>query len=462
MSGGTMMYEDSMVRVASGSGDSMAHTSTAATEAGEDETVDEWLSVGDVPALQELREALAVHAGSCATRLDTAELDDEGDEASAAFNFFKSVSYAEPFVPIRPPPGIPPPGILLGSKVEAPPPAGLVPPTRLASKMQLQEPKGSPLRGEARPFESKMQMPLNGLARPFCPAPNFYQKNFAREAALQSALQFSSTNFASLQIASAHSLELQAALCRSTANYMDTQKQKLVEFRAEKKEAEKQRQSDTKKKKAATKGGSDKVVKFKNQKTLDFRARKLRSLPEMGNLDSVQSLILSRNKLPSLPESFGQLQALQLLNLSHNFELTSLPDSFGQLKSLQTLLLHDNKLSALPENFGELQSLQILYLQSNKLARLPDSFAKLKALEILDLRRNVLSSLPEDFGQLIALQTLSLQYNRLSSLPRTFCQLHNLKEVNLWSNPLPRSALPETIGELCELQPLKFGHPSSI
>jgi hypothetical protein len=389
------------------------------TEIGDNSSV-EWLSMGDASELCEVQPQAA--------------LDDEVEEASCTANFFKSVPYAEPSVPIQLPPVLsdmylsPPPG--LGGPLEG----------------DLQAPLTDLLAGLAQPSTTHTADLLAGLAPPFYHPHDHRLAGLAQPFYHPHPLQF--PDFQTQCMLAAHSLEMRAALCRSAMKHMDDLPGRNI-VKPEKKQK-------------ASKSSPEKTVKLKNQATLDFRAQKLRSLPEkLGELDQVQSLILSRNKLASLPSNIGQLQKLQLLNLSHNFELTALPDSFGLLRSLQTLLLHDNKLLKLPENFGELESLQLLYLQSNKLTCLPESFGKLKALQILDLRRNVLTHLPEDFGNLTRLQTLSLQYNRLSSLPKTFSNLHNLQELNLWSNPLPRSALPEVIGEIRELQPLKYGHPGS-
>ena len=79
-----------------------------------------------------------------------------------------------------------------------------------------------------------------------------------------------------------------------------------------------------------------------------------------------------------------------------------------------TLVLTDNQLSSLPESFGQLTALQTLVLAENQLSSLPESFGQLTALQYLDY----LSSLPESFGQLTALRLLELRGNQLNSQPR--------------------------------------------
>jgi hypothetical protein len=116
----------------------------------------------------------------------------------------------------------------------------------------------------------------------------------------------------------------------------------------------------------------------------------LRSLPEsLGQLTALQHLNLTRcSRLASLPESLGRLTALQRLDLPHCWELVSLPESLGQLSALQHLDLYNcGSLASLPESFGQLSALQHLDLSwCCGLASLPDSFGQLTALQHLHMR----------------------------------------------------------------------------
>merc|ERR1712137_873607 len=105
----------------------------------------------------------------------------------------------------------------------------------------------------------------------------------------------------------------------------------------------------------------------------------------MDNLLLQTHLDLRRNELSGLPESFGQLHALQHLDLQFN-RLSSLPESFGQLTALRHLVLDENQLSSLPESFGQLTALQRSGLRKNKLSSLPERFGQLISLQYLDLR----------------------------------------------------------------------------
>lgn len=75
-------------------------------------------------------------------------------------------------------------------------------------------------------------------------------------------------------------------------------------------------------------------------------------------------------------------------------ELSNLPESIGNLKSLQDLLLDGNKLTTLPESIGKLKSLNTLLLGNNQLTTLPKSIVNLSKLERLRITDNPLVNNP--------------------------------------------------------------------
>jgi len=132
---------------------------------------------------------------------------------------------------------------------------------------------------------------------------------------------------------------------------------------------------------------------------------------DMGN-DVIQEM--SKNNLNQLPDSFGNLTNLEVLNL-YNTNLNQLPDSFGNLTNLQRLYMDCNpNLNQLPDSFGNLTNLQVLYVRENYLNQLPDSFGNLTNLEVLDLSDNNLNQLPDSFGNLTNLQRINMKRNPLN------------------------------------------------
>jgi len=160
-------------------------------------------------------------------------------------------------------------------------------------------------------------------------------------------------------------------------------------------------------------------------------------------------------KLTALPESFGQLQNLENLDL-YGSGLLTLPESFGTLRNLQVAYLEGNQLHTLPDSFGELSRLQQLSLKGNQLSALPESFGKLESLEKLDLSGNKLATLPESFGLLKSLTTLDLSHNHFQKLSGVFARLRNLHDLNLVDNQLKR--LPDPFAPYYQTLQLK-GNP---
>ncbi|MEM9448103.1 MAG: COR domain-containing protein, partial [Cyanobacteria bacterium P01_E01_bin.6] len=110
---------------------------------------------------------------------------------------------------------------------------------------------------------------------------------------------------------------------------------------------------------------------------------------EIGQLTSLQSLVLSGNQLSALPSEIGQLTSLQSLDLSGN-QLSALPTEIGQLTSLQSLDLIANPLRTLPTEIGQLTSLQSLYLRDNPLEDPPPEIVTEGTQRILNYMRQKL------------------------------------------------------------------------
>lgn len=213
---------------------------------------------------------------------------------------------------------------------------------------------------------------------------------------------------------------------------------------------------------------------------VDLSGRKLRILPEaFGKIYKLVMLNLSSNQLQALPDSIGGLEHLEELNLASN-SLQSLPDSIGLLnKKLRILNVSANKLTALtdticycrslveldagfnnlgylPTNIGELFNLQKLSVQYNKIRSLPTSIGDMRSLQYLDIHFNELHGLPLTIGKLTNLITLNLSgnFSDLKELPETFGELMNLEELDLSNNQI--HALPDSFGRLDKLKKLNL------
>ena len=145
---------------------------------------------------------------------------------------------------------------------------------------------------------------------------------------------------------------------------------------------------------------------------------------DMKSLIPKTELAIRDSILYKLPESIGELAALQTLTLVRN-EISSLPEAIGQLTMLKILNLNANQLSSLPENIGQLTRLHTFYLENNQLTSLPETIGQLTMLQILKLNANQLSSLPETIGHLTKLQELDVRQNAITKRPkpRRYCNV---------------------------------------
>ncbi|KAJ0249468.1 Plant intracellular Ras-group-related LRR protein 9 [Hirschfeldia incana] len=199
----------------------------------------------------------------------------------------------------------------------------------------------------------------------------------------------------------------------------------------------------------------------------------------LGN--PVERVDLSGRKLSLLPEAFGRIQGLLVLNLSNN-QLQAIPDSIAGLHGLVELDVSGNLLETLPDSIGLLSNLKILNASTNKLTHLPDSICRCGSLVVLDVSFNRLTYLPTNIGfELVKLEKLMIQYNKIRSLPSSigemrsltyldahFNELHglpdsfvlliNLEYLNLSSNFSDLKELPSSFGDLISLQKLDLSN----
>ncbi|KAG6589418.1 Plant intracellular Ras-group-related LRR protein 9 [Cucurbita argyrosperma subsp. argyrosperma] len=190
---------------------------------------------------------------------------------------------------------------------------------------------------------------------------------------------------------------------------------------------------------------------------LDISSNQLQNIPDsISGLENLEELNASSNLLESLPDTIGLLQKLKLLNVSGN-TLQALPDSICHCRSLVELDVSFNALTYLPTNIGhELVNLEKLSIQLNKIRSLPSSFCDMISLRYLDAHFNELHGLPQAIGKLTQLEYLNLASNftDLTELPHTFGDLSSLRELDLSNNQI--HALPDTFGHLENLEKLNL------
>ncbi|XP_067121970.1 DISP complex protein LRCH3 isoform X2 [Centruroides vittatus] len=166
----------------------------------------------------------------------------------------------------------------------------------------------------------------------------------------------------------------------------------------------------------------------------DLSKNRFTELPsEICEFFLLEQLDCYHNVMRAIPESVITLQSLSYLNLSRN-QLTTIPPSLCQLP-LQVLILSNNRLVSIPEEIGHMHCLSNLDISCNELSILPPQIGDLDSLKSLNIRRNQLVELPSEVCEL-QLVKLDISANRITTLPPNLRFMYSLQEFILDCNPL--------------------------
>lgn len=189
---------------------------------------------------------------------------------------------------------------------------------------------------------------------------------------------------------------------------------------------------------------------------LDLSWQQIEEIPDgFGNLKKLQVLNLKGNHLLRVSSEISKCVRLETINLAGALRYCSqIPEALFSLEDLKSMNLSDNFFTEIPESVYGLCRLSTLIVQRNALLRLPDNLFQLRHLDHLELSENYLESLPASVGSLRRLTYLGLDRNRLKELPPEICQVKSLVTLALAGNQL--TVLPENIYELEKLMELSL------
>lgn len=155
-----------------------------------------------------------------------------------------------------------------------------------------------------------------------------------------------------------------------------------------------------------------------------------------------------------LDSSIYSLTLLNYLEVSQCPSLTEIHEDIQHLTNLQSLILCRNKLASIPNVIGNLKSLKVLDLSVNNLKVLPEGVSQLKELNTLNVSCNSLEVLPEGLSQCTKLSSINISRNRMTGFPADFCS----EKLELLSTVVASDNLIEELsGEIHKLAALKVG-----
>nr|XP_046253469.1 leucine-rich repeat-containing protein 47 [Scatophagus argus] len=167
---------------------------------------------------------------------------------------------------------------------------------------------------------------------------------------------------------------------------------------------------------------------------------------DIQHLTNLQSLILCRNKLASIPNVLDKLKSLKVLDLSVN-NLRVLPEGITQLRELNTLNVSCNSLELLPEGLSQCTKLSTINISKNRITCFPADFCseRLDLLSTLVASDNCIDQLSGDIHKLAALKVLDLSNNKLCEIPSDLSDCPKLKEINFKGNKLNDKRLEKMV-----------------
>lgn len=194
----------------------------------------------------------------------------------------------------------------------------------------------------------------------------------------------------------------------------------------------------------------------------------------------ISHLTLSSNQLTELPTIFYQLKKLEYLSINQNpiqkieassetwpkltnleiyrcKQLQELPNTLIETAPLRKLSISSCQLKLFPSIVLKAKKLLYLSLAGNKFTAVPCAITELKQLKTLNLNNNInLKKLPETLGQLGQLQGLKLSNCALIDLPSSLGDLKNLNDIRLGNNRLQE--LPDRFFELDNIQEISLSN----
>jgi leucine-rich repeat protein SHOC2 len=172
-------------------------------------------------------------------------------------------------------------------------------------------------------------------------------------------------------------------------------------------------------------------------RVLDLESNALKSFPGFACTAKIECLNFSGNKLRQLPEEIGLLASLVELNVRQN-AIVKLPFALKYCTRLHTLLVSHNQLKALHPHTGSLQNLEKLHADHNELVLLPRTLFEATKLTELKAEYNCIAELPPRMSTLQNLKVLTLHENRIAYLTVDLGLLTQLTDFNVEGNPIDK------------------------
>jgi len=148
---------------------------------------------------------------------------------------------------------------------------------------------------------------------------------------------------------------------------------------------------------------------------LDLSGNQLTDLPaDLHRLKHLKILFCSNNPFTRLPEALGRCEQLFFIGFKA-CKITEVSPRALPPK-LRSLVLTDNRIESLPDELGQCAHLQKLMMAGNRLQALPESLAACRRLELVRISSNDIHQLPHWLLNMPALAWLAFAGNPLNDI----------------------------------------------
>jgi Leucine-rich repeat (LRR) protein len=171
-----------------------------------------------------------------------------------------------------------------------------------------------------------------------------------------------------------------------------------------------------------------KQIKYlKNLKKLRFsKSRDGLQPPFMKNSDGL-------DEIEEIPDWIAELENLEELDLSNN-KISYIPNVIGKLKNLKKLYLHNNRIIFVDEELASLCKLEVLWIRGNSFSVLDDYIDSLKKVAHFDIdwkQKNKISLLGDCLDEIVSQKwsdekLLSIDTRKLNAINYGLDHLHEL------------------------------------